>query len=193
MIEIELPLVLASGSPRRKEILCTMGLTYTVEVSEVDETFDGAPQEAVCELSRRKAEAVAKNHEQNAVLVLAADTLVYADKVLGKPRDTQDAVAMLKSLSGNWHSVFTGMTLMNTKSGRMIQRVCETRVHFVEMTEQEIQAYVASKEPMDKAGAYGIQGLGGMYIDRIDGSYSNVVGLPTCTLREMLNEMKSDI
>ena len=167
-----------------------MGLSYTVEVSEVDETFEGTPQDAVLELSQRKASAVAERHEN--AIVLAADTLVYAKCVLGKPKDAQDAQAMLKSLSGKWHSVFTGMTVIDTKENRMLQRVCETRVHFVEMTDQEIVAYVESKEPLDKAGAYGIQGLGGMFVDRIEGSYSNVVGLPMCELREMLSQMLGD-
>jgi len=190
MFEQSRPLVLASGSPRRKEILSTMGLSYTVDVSEVDETFEGTPQDVVLELSRRKASAVAARHEN--AIVLAADTLVYAKCVLGKPKDTQDAYAMLKSLSGKWHSVFTGMTVIDTKENRMLQRVCETRVHFVEMTDQEIAAYVESKEPLDKAGAYGIQGLGGMFVDHIEGSYSNVVGLPMCELREMLSQMLGD-
>jgi len=190
MFEQSRPLVLASGSPRRKEILSTMGLSYTVDVSEVDETFEGTPQDVVLELSRRKASAVAARHEN--AIVLAADTLVYAKCVLGKPKDTQDAYAMLKSLSGKWHSVFTGMTVIDTKENRMLQRVCETRVHFVEMTDQEIAAYVESKEPLDKAGAYGIQGLGGMFVDHIEGSYSNVVGLPMCELREMLSKMLGD-
>ena len=190
MIKQSKPLVLASGSPRRKEILSTMGLSYTVDVSEVDETFEGMPQDAVRELSRRKAAAVAARHDCS--IVLAADTLVYTDQVLGKPESEEQAKEMLKSLSGKWHSVFTGMTLIDTSAERMIQRVCETRVHFAEMTEEEIAAYVRSKEPMDKAGSYGIQGMGGMFIDRIEGSYSNVVGLPMCELREMLSELNCD-
>ena len=184
MIELNAPLVLASGSPRRKEILNTMGIEFTVDISDVDETFDGAPQDAVLELSRRKAVAVAARHPD--ALVLAADTLVYAEKTLGKPENRAHAVEMLKELSGKWHSVFTGLTLVNTTDGRIQQRVCETRVHFAEMTDEEIEAYANSKEPLDKAGAYAIQGLGGMFIDRIEGSYSNVVGLPMSVLREML-------
>lgn len=183
-----LPLILASGSPRRKEILELMGLSYTVDVSQADEAFEGAPREMVLELSRRKAEAVAARHER--ALVLAADTTVCdKERILGKPGTPQRARAMLLELSGKWHSVFTGMTLINTQTGKAISRAEETRVHFVEMTPEEIDAYVATGEPLDKAGAYGIQGRGGMFIDRIEGSYSCVVGLPMSLLRDMLMEI----
>lgn len=190
MIQLKQPFVLASGSPRRKEILHTMGIEFTVDISDVDETFEGTPQDAVLELSRRKAHAVAVRNPN--ALVLAADTLVYADKTLGKPESREHAIGMLKELSGRWHSVFTGLTLVNTADGRVYQRVCETRVHFVDMQENEIEAYVDSKEPLDKAGAYGIQGLGGMFVDRIEGSYSNVVGLPMSVLREMLVQIRKE-
>ena len=96
---------------------------------------------------------------------------------------------MLHSLAGNWHHVYTGITVINTRSGRILRNVDKTRVHLVPMTEQEIDAYVATGEPLDKAGAYGIQGMGGMFVDRIDGSYSNVVGLPMSMLRIMLAQV----
>ena len=187
---LKLPLVLASGSPRRKEILSTMGLSYIVDVSQVDESAHGSPEQMVVELSGRKAQAVAQKHSD--ALVLAADTLVYgAGKVLGKPEDPDDAFAMLRALSGEWHEVYTGLTLINTKTGKCIQ-ACEcTRVHFVDLSDAEIRAYIETKDPLDKAGAYGIQGQAGMFIDRIDGSYSNVVGLPMAALRRMLIEMLS--
>ncbi len=187
MFDIECPFILASGSPRRKEILQTMGLSYTVDVSEVDETATGSPEEMVIELSQRKARAVAARHEN--ALILAADTLVYGNAVLGKPETTEMAHEMLAELSGNWHSVYTGLTLIHTGSGRVISRAEMTHVHFMELSASEIDAYIATGEPMDKAGAYGIQGIGGMFIDRIEGSYSNVVGLPMATLRSMLKEM----
>lgn len=187
MFEIDFPLILASGSPRRKEILQTMGLSYTVDVSDVDETACGSPEEMVIGLSFRKAVAVAPRHKNS--LILAADTLVYGKEVLGKPETLQMAHDMLASLSGNWHSVYTGLTLIHTGTGRVISKAEMTRVHFVELSEREIEAYLATNEPMDKAGAYGIQGLGGMFIDRIEGSYSNVVGLPMATLRDMLKEI----
>ena len=187
MIKMKRPLILASGSPRRKEILETMGIAYTVDVSDVDENCIASPEEMVMELSERKAKAVAARHAD--ALVLAADTLVFGDEVLGKPRSPEHAVQMLRKLSGNWHSVFTGLTLIDTRTGTCIRRADQTRVHFVEMTDADIEAYVATKEPLDKAGAYGIQGQGGMFIDRIEGSYSNVVGLPMALLRSMLEEM----
>lgn len=191
MDTMKLPLILASGSPRRKEILTTMGLTYTIDVSQADEHATGAPDQMVIELSGRKADAVAVKHSDS--LVLAADTLVYgAGRVLGKPSSAEDAFNMLRALSGDWHEVYTGLTLINTKTGKRIQRVNCTRVHFVELSDEEIRAYVATKEPLDKAGAYGIQGQGGMFIDRIDGSYSNVVGLPMAVLRSMLKDMNED-
>ncbi len=187
---LKLPLVLASGSPRRSEILSTMGLSYTIDVSQVDEHAYGSPDQMVIELSGRKARAVAQKHDD--ALVLAADTLVYgAGKVLGKPEDPQDASRMLRALSGTWHEVYTGLTLINTKNGKCIQSCECTRVHFVDLSDEEIWAYIDTKDPLDKAGGYGIQGQAGMFIDRIDGSYSNVVGLPMAALRRMLKEMLS--
>lgn len=187
MIQPVLPLILASGSPRRRELLDLMGLTYTVETPDVDESFSGRPSEAVMEISRRKAAAVAARHSDS--IIIAADTLVFADGALGKPHTPERAKEMLRSLAGNWHHVYTGITVINTRSGRILRNVDKTRVHLVPMTEQEIDAYVATGEPLDKAGAYGIQGMGGMFVDRIDGSYSNVVGLPMSMLRIMLAQV----
>ena len=184
MIQPALPLILASGSPRRRELLDLMGLTYTVETPDADESFSGRPSETVMEISRRKAAAVAARHSDS--IIIAADTLVFADSILGKPHMPERAKEMLRSLAGNWHHVYTGITVINTRSGRVLRNVDKTRVHLVPMTEQEIDAYVATGEPLDKAGAYGIQGMGGMFVDRIDGSYSNVVGLPMSMLRTML-------
>ena len=187
MIQPVLPLILASGSPRRRELLDLMGLTYTVETPDVDESFSGRPSEPVMEISRRKAAAVAARHSDS--IIIAADTLVFADGALGKPHTPERAKEMLRSLAGNWHHVYTGITVINTRSGRILRNVDKTRVHLVPMTEQEIDAYVATGEPLDKAGAYGIQGMGGMFVDRIDGSYSNVVGLPMSMLRIMLAQV----
>lgn len=187
MIQPVLPLILASGSPRRRELLDLMGLTYTVETPDVDESFSGRPSETVMEISRRKAAAVAARHSDS--IIIAADTLVFADGALGKPHTPERAKEMLRSLAGNWHHVYTGITVINTRSGRILRNVDKTRVHLVPMTEQEIDAYVATGEPLDKAGAYGIQGMGGMFVDRIDGSYSNVVGLPMSMLHIMLAQV----
>lgn len=189
MIAQKYPLILASGSPRRKEILDTMGLIYDVDVSDADECCTGTPEDMVLALSRRKAEAVAVRHRH--ALVLAADTLVFGDAVLGKPKDEDEAQRMLASLSGRWHSVYTGVALMDTGSGRLLSRFDVTRVHVVPLSRAEIDAYVKTGEPLDKAGAYGIQGRGGMLIDRIEGSYSNVVGLPMALVRSMLMEMEN--
>ena len=182
------PLILASGSPRRKEILDTMGLEFSVDVSDADESFAGTPEEMVLELSRRKALAVASRH--SGAMILAADTLVFGDEVLGKPHSAEEAKRMLAELSGRWHSVYTGVTMIDTRSGKTLSRADVTRVHFVALTAQDIDAYVATGEPLDKAGAYGIQGRGGMFIDRIEGSYSNVVGLPMALVRSMLLELE---
>ena len=189
MITLERPLILASGSPRRKEILDTMGLLYTVDVSDADESFFSDPESMVLELSKRKAEAVAGKHKS--AVILAADTLVFCEEVLGKPKNAQQAKAMLRKLSGNWHTVFTGVTLIDTHTEKTVSKADATRVHFVDLSDGDIDAYVASCEPLDKAGAYGIQGMGGMFIDRIEGSYSNVVGLPMALVRSMLLELKS--
>ncbi len=178
------PLILASGSPRRKELLGRMGIRFDIDIPDVDESFEGSPAQMVAALSERKARAVAPRHPD--AFVLAADTVVYLDRVLGKPGTPERAQRMLRALSGKWHDVYTGMTLVDTRSGRTYQGVDHTRVHFVPMSQSEIDAYVATGEPLDKAGAYGIQGQGGMFIDRIEGSYSNVVGLPMSMLRELL-------
>ena len=187
MITLKRPLILASGSPRRKEILDTMGISFTVDVSDVDESCVGSPEEMVMTLSERKARAVAKKYQNE--LVLAADTLVFGREVLGKPNTPENAKQMLRKLSGNWHSVYTGLTLIDTVTGTCICRADRTRVHFMEMSDEDIAAYVATNECIDKAGAYAIQGRGGMFIDRIEGSYSNVVGLPMALLRSMLMEI----
>ena len=189
MLKLARPLILASGSPRRKEILTTMGLSYTVDVSDVDESFLADPETMVLELSKRKACVVASKHDDS--IVLAADTLVFCKDVLGKPLNENHAREMLRELSGNWHSVYTGVTLIDTKTEKTLSAADVTRVHFVELSSEEIDAYIASKEPLDKAGAYGIQGMGGMFIDKIEGSYSNVVGLPMALVRQMLLEIGS--
>ena len=189
MINLIRPLILASGSPRRKEILDTMGLAYTVDVSDADESFIADPEAMVLELSLRKARAVAAKHDDS--IILAADTLVFGAEVLGKPMDEEHAKSMLRQLSGNWHSVYTGVSIIDTYTGAVLSKADVTRVHFVELSEKDIERYVASGESKDKAGSYGIQGMGGMFIDRIEGSYSNVVGLPMALVRSMLLEIGS--
>ena len=179
-------LILASGSPRRRELLTQMGYSFEIQVPDVDDNVAGHARDVVAILSRRKAEAVAPRHAS--ALILAAYTTVCGEdgRILGKPGTPENARRMLAELSGKWHDVFTGMTLINTSTGERMTQAVRTRVHFVELTSEEIDAYVATKSPLDKAGAYGIQDMGGMFVDRIEGSYSNVVGLPMAQLRDML-------
>ncbi|MBO0720951.1 MAG: septum formation inhibitor Maf [Blastocatellia bacterium] len=177
--------VLASSSPRRAELLRAAGIEFTVRVADVDETLrPGEPPRAyVLRLSRAKAEAVTGGAE----LVLGADTVVVReDWIAGKPIDTEDARRMLKALSGKWHEVLTSVTLL--RGGRDISDVSLTRVKFSELSEAEINWYISTGEPMDKAGAYGIQGYASRFIERIEGSYSNVVGLPVEMVYRMLKE-----
>lgn len=170
-------IILASGSPRRKELLETAGLDFEIIVADIEEKIpDGAtPQEAVKALALQKAQAVANSHRES--IVIGADTVVVCDgKILGKPKDEKDAFNMLRMLSGRSHTVCTGVALIK---GDKIKNFCdETEVEFHTLSDKEIEAYVSTGEPMDKAGAYGIQGKGCVLVKRINGDYFNVVGLP---------------
>lgn len=178
-------LILASSSPRRQELLTQMGLSYQVFSPEVDEHLSGSPEQVVRALAERKALAAAAVYPHGAVL--AADTLVHVQgKLLGKPIDRQDAARMLHLLSGAWHEVVTGVCLV--VDGQAVTAHAATQVKFARMTEDEIRFYCDSGEPMGKAGAYAIQGLGSMFIPEIRGSYTNVVGLPTALVRQMLKQ-----
>ncbi|MBW3603238.1 MAG: Maf family protein [Actinobacteria bacterium] len=177
------PVVLASGSPRRLELLGRLGLDVHVQPTDVDETpRDGEPPAAlVRRLAAAKASRAAAGGADPALLVVAADTEVVHDgDVLGKPSDDEDAAAMLRRLSGDWHTVLTGLALrLGTATA---EEVVATRVRFRPVTAEEISWYVATGEPRDKAGAYGIQGAGGAFVEAIEGSDSNVVGLPLATV-----------
>ena len=178
-------LILASASPRRRELLASAGLRCRVDVSQADEAFSGAPENMVLCLSERKAKSVAPRHPH--ALILSADTTVAIDgRHLGKPKDREDAAAMLKMLSGRWHTVYTGVCLYCPETAWLRREACATRVHFVPVPEEEMRAYLDTSEPYDKAGAYAIQGAAGAFIDRIEGSYSNVVGLPLHTVLSLL-------
>ncbi len=178
-------LVLASASPRRRELMALTGLPFVIDAPDVDESCSLLPGEAVKELSRRKALAAARLHPGQ--VILAADTLVAVDDVaLGKPRDEQDAFRMLKSLSGRWHQVYTGVTVI-TREGTVLCESDVTDVHFEPMTDEVIRAYIATGEPMDKAGAYAVQGIAGLYIDQLRGSHTNVIGLPMTLTRKLLH------
>ncbi len=170
-------LILASQSPRRRELLQLAGFAFTAEAADADETLpDDVPlAEAVQTLAQRKAQAVFTRHPD--CCVLGADTLVaLEDTVLGKPADTQDAARMLRLLSGNTHTVYTGVCILS--AGREIRFAEQTQVTFFSLTEREIAAYTASDEPLDKAGAYGIQGKGCTLVQGIRGDYYTVMGLP---------------
>lgn len=170
-------LILASASPRRVELLRAAGLAFAAVPAEVDETplAGEAPVAHVLRLARLKAERVAAHHPDD--VVLGADTVVATDGLLlGKPTDDDDARAMLERLSGRTHEVLTGVAI--ARGGEIATGVDRTLVHFAQLSEEDLAWYVASGEPRDKAGAYGIQGRASRFVDRIDGSYSNVVGLP---------------
>lgn len=192
-------IILASQSPRRKELLAQIGLSYQVIPSTVEEKVtEKNPERVVQELSRQKALDVAQKirngnihpgedqGEREEILVIGADTIVaYQDRILGKPADKADAVRMLSMLQGSVHSVYTGVTLISQKTASREAHdweeytfAEETRVHMYPMTQEEICWYVNTGEPMDKAGAYGIQGLCARFVEKIEGDYNNVVGLP---------------
>lgn len=186
-------IVLASGSPRRREILSDMGLDFDVYVSEADE--DSVSPNGihagvyVQELAMLKASAAAKFLEGEDTLIIAADTVVCQDgKILGKPKDSDDAKNMLSQLSGKCHSVFTGICVMRAKNAFSVCSFVETKVYFKKLSREKIEWYVSTKEPLDKAGAYGIQGRGALFVEKIDGDYLNVVGLPAARLFEILED-----
>lgn len=180
-------IILASGSPRRRALLEQVGISgYRVVTPDVDEHVEGhpAPAELVETLSRRKAEAVAAKAGTDA-LVIAADTVVALDgAILGKPHSPAEATAMLKALSGREHTVYTGFTVLH--EDRAVTEHEATAVRFRVLSDGEIAAYVATGEPMDKAGAYGIQGVGALLVTGICGDYFNVMGLPVCRLGRVL-------
>ena len=182
-------LILASGSPRRKELLTLLGVPFRVIKSDAPEIItQQEPGRIVEELSWQKARAVADTIDDG--IILGADTIVWQDgQVLGKPEDRQDAYRMLDALQGASHSVFTGVTLLIRKNGQDAgerQFFEETIVHVHEMSAKEIEAYLDTGEAFDKAGSYGIQGPFAAYVDRIEGDYQNVVGLPVAALYQAL-------
>ena len=205
-------LILGSRSPRRQELLERMGLRFTVLSADIDETKYETedPETSVCRICEAKARAVAqrlrREHSQSSILnsqlVLSSDTIVVLDgKILGKPHSEDEARAMLRALSGREHAVYTAFTLLPVEAGSRQSATdkdspythCEkTLVKFRPLTEDEIAAYTASGEPMDKAGAYGIQGLGAMLVEAIRGDYFTVMGLPVCRLAQTLKRYGID-
>jgi septum formation protein len=179
-------LILASSSPRRAELLRAAGIDFTVRAAGVDETIgpNEPPRDYVVRLSREKARAVVRGDE----LALGADTTVVINgEIIGKPVDVEEAGRMLRALSGQWHEVLTGVTL--ARADRAVSAVSSTRVKFAELSDDEIKWYVSTGEPMDKAGAYAIQGHASLFVERIEGSYSNVVGLPVQLTYQLARRM----
>jgi len=185
------PLVLASGSPRRQDFLTDLGLDFQVDTGQVDEQLqtNETPHDFVSRLAAAKAKAVSHRHQQ--AWIIGADTVVAIEgAILGKPEDTQQALEMLLNLNGNWHQVWTGFAVYNAAKSILIQRSVCTKVKFWDHPKTVLAAYVATKESLDKAGAYGIQGRGGLLVEKIEGSYSNVVGLPMAELITIMLEQQ---
>jgi septum formation protein len=172
-------IILASSSPRRADLLRTIGVEFEVVPSHVQERPhpDEAPADYITRLARAKAISIARHREQG--LVIGADTIVVLDgRILGKPADEGEAGRMLRSLSGRWHAVMTGVALYDVATRQEVADYDKSLVRFGQMSEQEIRWYIKSGEPMDKAGGYGIQGLASLFVEEIAGNYFNVVGLP---------------
>ncbi len=182
-------IILASGSPRRKELLEKIGLQFEVAASDIEEDLaNGLPPRKLAEkLSLEKAVAAAKKYPD--AVIIAADTIgVFDGKIIGKPHTPAEAVEMLSMLSGKSHLVVTGYTILDTGTQKSVTKSVETKVDFRSLTGAEIEAYVATGEPLDKAGAYAIQGLGALIVEKIEGDYYNVIGLPLSSLMESLKD-----
>ncbi len=187
-------LILASASPRRKALLEQIGLKFMVDASYHAEKvpLDLKPEQLVEALSREKARTVARKYPD--ALVIAADTIgVLKGKIVGKPHSAEEASQMLQMLSGKSHQVITGFTVLDSASGKTVTRKVETQVYIRNLSSAEIESYVKSGEPLDKAGSYAIQGLGSVIVEKIIGDYYNVVGLPLNALTESLKEFGINI
>ena len=184
-------IILASQSPRRRELMGLFRIPFVIRAADVDEAMDPekSPFEEVGRVSRLKAEATAREADD---IVIAADTIVVCQgRVLGKPRDEADAKAMLRLLSGRDHQVMTGLTVL--RGDKAVVHTEVTDIHFRPLMDREIDTYVATGEPMDKAGSYGIQGGAGLFCEKMVGDYYNVVGLPICRLALILKEIAPEL
>ncbi len=183
--------ILASASPRRRELMGLFRVPFSVRVADIDETMNktASPDREVARVSRLKALAVPRGEDD---IVIAADTIVVCDgQILGKPKDREDAFRMLKLLSGRNHQVMTGLTVLRGDKVRVCTEV--THIHFRPLSDREILSYIATGEPMDKAGSYGIQGGAALFAEKLVGDYFNVVGLPVCRLGQILTELAPDL
>jgi septum formation protein len=190
----ELPLVLASGSPRRKRILEGLDLRFEVEPSDIEEDEEPGetPEEHVVRLAGLKAAEVAHRHPSGTVL--GADTIVLLEgALLGKPSGPPDAVRMLRAISGRWHEVLTGLAVVRCSDGATVRGFERTRVLVRELTDGDIEDYVAGGEPLDKAGSYAIQECGAALVSRVEGCFYNVVGLPVVRLSLLLEELRGEV
>jgi septum formation protein len=188
------PIILASNSPRRKDLLRLIGVDFSIDPADVDESAlpHESPEGYAVRVALEKAHVAAVR--AGAGIVIAADTIVALDhEILGKPTDTADAERMLTLLSGKAHRVITGLAVMDAATGKVLTRTSITRVWFRSLGQQEIASYAATGEPLDKAGAYGIQERGALLVERIDGCYTNVVGLPLSLLGELLRAFGVDL
>ncbi|GAA0109971.1 Maf-like protein [Clostridium tertium] len=185
--------VLASGSERRQELLHRIVDEFNIIVSDFDEDkilFKGNVDEYVVDLAKGKALSVKESLKEEAIIIAGDTVVVLDDKILGKPNNEEDAYNMLKQLSGRTHRVYSGLVVINMYNNKIEQESLYTEVKFSNLTEEEIESYIKTGEPLDKAGAYGIQGYGGVFIEGINGCYYNVVGLPLNLLNKMLRKVK---
>lgn len=185
-------LILASTSPRRADLLKMLGLKFEIIESKLDESEESftVPEVYVLELARKKALKVAGNIRD--ALIIAADTIVVLDgKILGKPIDSQEARTLLSQLSGRTHTVYTGFAVVEKPSGRILNEYAKTKVSFRKIDDNEIECYVKSEKPLDKAGAYGIQDEGALFVDSIEGCFYNVMGLPLTRVYRALRHLTS--
>lgn len=184
-------IILASASPRRQQLLNQIGIKFEIVPSAIEEIMDRQlkPSEVAISLAEQKCKDVASKI-YNECIVIAADTIVVKDnQLLGKPKDERHALDMLKSLNGGWHEVITGLCLYSSYERKYLYSYENTRVKMAESPDEFLEAYVKTKEPLDKAGAYGIQGFGSLIVEKIDGCYFNVMGLPIYKLSCMLKEL----
>ncbi len=185
--------VLASGSERRQELLHRIVDEFNIIVSDFDEDkilFKGNVDEYVVDLAKGKALSVKESLKEEAIIIAGDTVVVLDDKILGKPNNEEDAYNMLKQLSGRTHRVYSGLVVINMYNNKIEQESLYTEVKFSNLTEEEIESYIKTGEPLDKAGAYGIQGYGGVFLEGINGCYYNVVGLPLNLLNKMLRKVK---
>lgn len=189
------PLILASESPRRKQLLAEAGFSFEVVPVKVSEIPDKNlnVNDQILDIARRKARAalpVLRSGGRQSFIVLSADTeVIFGGGPLGKPQDRDDAFRILKLLSGNFHEVKTAVCMIDADSDKELSQIETTRVHFKELSDSEIWTYIDTGEPMDKAGAYGIQGLGGRFVEKFDGPFDNVVGLPVALVKNLLSSI----